>query len=68
MSFDKVQAMLNHICEMQKLLYDEHRCETGLCKTCSYNNTCRMISNLLAAVMQEAWKQSERITEIFMKP
>ena len=60
MSFDKVQAMLNHICEMQKLLYDEHRCETGLCKTCSYNNTCRMIANLLTAVMQDAWKTSER--------
>ena len=60
MRFDKVQAMLNHICEMQKLIYDEQRCELGLCKTCSYNYTCRMISNLLTAVMQDAWKTSER--------
>ena len=60
MSFDKVQAMLNHICEMQKLLYDEQRCESGFCKTCSYNYTCRMIENLLTAVIQDAWKTSER--------
>ena len=65
MSFDKVQAMLNHIGEMQKLLYDEQRCESGLCKTCSYNYTCRMIANLLTAVMQDAWKTSERTTEIW---
>lgn len=63
MSFDKVQAMLNHICEIQKLLYDEHRCETGLCKTCSYNYICRMIENLLTAVIHDAWKTSERTKE-----
>ena len=56
---DKLQyrKILNHIYEIQKIIYETKKCERTqckYCKTCNYSNTCEAITKLISAITHEA--------------
>ena len=51
------RKILNHMYEVQKIIYETKKCERThckSCKTCDYSNICEAISKLLSAIAHEA--------------
>ena len=51
------RKILNHIYEVQRIIYETKKCERTQCKsckTCDYSNTCEAITKLLSAITHEA--------------
>ena len=51
------RKILNHIYEVQKIIYEMKKCERTRCescKTCDYSNICKEMSKLLSVITREA--------------
>ena len=51
------RKILNHIYEVQKIIYEMKKCERTHCKSCKacdYSKICEALSKLLSAITHEA--------------
>jgi hypothetical protein len=51
------RKILNHIYEVQKIIYEMKKCERTYCKSCKacdYSKTCEALTKLLSAITHEA--------------
>ena len=51
------RKILNHMYEVQRIIYETKKCERTQCescKTCDYTNICEAITKLLNAITHEA--------------
>lgn len=60
MTRNKIQAMLHHICEMQKLLFEAQKCGQETCNFCDYKKICNEITILNTIIVREAYRYNMR--------
>ena len=60
MERNNLQVMFNHAVVIQKILFETHKCSSGICADCNYYSVCGVTNLLLKYIQHELYQHNAK--------